>query len=79
MSTSRQEENQLWQHKAALAARPQAPVAEPMLFDYLPMVAPAIEPDARSAPVALVEAAPVELPPGWPVDSEREQENEKQT
>jgi hypothetical protein len=52
MGTSRQEENRLWQHKAALAARPQAPVAEPMLFDYLPMVAPAIEPDARSAPVA---------------------------
>jgi hypothetical protein len=68
MGTSRQEENRLWQHKAALAARPQAPVAEPMLFDYLPMVAPAIEPDARSAPVALVEAAPVELPPGWPSD-----------
>ena len=52
MSTSRQEENQSWQHKAALAARPQAPMAEPMLFDYPPMVAPAIEPDARSAPVA---------------------------
>jgi len=73
MSTSRQEENQLWQHKVALAARPQAPVAEPTLFDYLPMVAPAIEPDARSAPVA--PSAPVEQSliapadlPGWPAD-----------